>query len=92
MLGGRTAREMLLVFYVKHGLEDDDAQVPIAAQSSKVRTVIVAAGAMLIKNTTPHEFPQFLLASQEKVLKICGIIYVPMLRSGSVFLNRFFER
>ena len=48
VLGGRTARGMLLDFYVKHGLEDDDAQALIAAQSAKVRTVMVVAGAVLI--------------------------------------------
>ena len=48
VLGGRTAKEMLLAFYVKGGLEDDDAQALIAAQSAKVRTVMVVAGAVLI--------------------------------------------
>ena len=48
VLGGRTAREMLLAFYVKHGLEDDDAQALIAAQAGKVRTVMVVTGAILI--------------------------------------------
>ena len=48
VLGGRTAREMLLAFYVKGGLEEDDAQELIAAQSAKVRTVMVAVGAILI--------------------------------------------
>ena len=48
VLGGRTAREMLLAFYVKGGLEEGDAQALIAAQSAKVRTVMVVAGAVLI--------------------------------------------
>ena len=48
VLGGRTAREMLLAFYVKGGLEEGGAQVLIAAQSAKVRTVMVVAGAVLI--------------------------------------------
>ena len=31
VLGGRTARGMLLDFYVKHGLEEDDALALIAS-------------------------------------------------------------
>ena len=48
VLGGRTAREMLLAFYVKGGLEEDGAKELIAAESEKVRNVMLAFGAILI--------------------------------------------
>ena len=48
VLGGRTAREMLLAFYLKGGMGEDGAKELIAAQSAKVRTVMVAFGAILI--------------------------------------------
>jgi hypothetical protein len=44
VLGGRTARSMLIDFYVKRGVEDSETEGKVAGQAKKVRMVVIPVG------------------------------------------------